>query len=146
MVDRLQIEDDSRNKVNMTKNIVVLSKPFIKRIENGYYVGRLLHEMSQTYEARTGRPLLIPNELQSIDAESPAWNAQQWQLIFDALEQYQLPLSQKKRDLILKTTSTQTLLEIVDALFEIDNSAAAQTSAATKRKLEIKIIKTPLVK
>lgn len=86
MVDRLQIEDDSRNKVNMTKNIVVLSKPFTKRIENGHYVGRLLHEMSHTYESRTGRQLLVPSELQAIDAESPGWNAQQWQLIFDALE------------------------------------------------------------
>jgi hypothetical protein len=45
MVDRLQMEDDSRNKVNMTKNTVSLSKHFLKRIENGHYIGRLCNEM-----------------------------------------------------------------------------------------------------
>jgi hypothetical protein len=55
MVDRLAIEDDSRNKVNMAKNAVLLSKPFIRRIDNGHYMGRLLHLMQQTYESRVGR-------------------------------------------------------------------------------------------
>lgn len=39
MVDRLKIEDDTRNKVNMAKNTVGLSKPFVKRLENGFYIG-----------------------------------------------------------------------------------------------------------
>ena len=49
MVDRLGIEDDTRNKVNMTNNNVTLGKPFIKRIENGHYMGRLLADMYTTY-------------------------------------------------------------------------------------------------
>lgn len=39
LVDRLKIEDDSKNKVNMTKNQVTLSKVFLKKCENGLYIG-----------------------------------------------------------------------------------------------------------
>lgn len=49
MVDRLAIEDDSRNKVNMQKNSVLLSKPFVKKLDNGHYAGRLLNLMRQTF-------------------------------------------------------------------------------------------------
>ena len=45
LIDRLKIEDDSRNKVNMTKNQVTLSKPFLKKCENGLYLGQLLTEI-----------------------------------------------------------------------------------------------------
>jgi len=50
LVDRLTIDDDPRNKVNKAQNSVTLSKPFIKKIENGHYIGRLMREMYQTYE------------------------------------------------------------------------------------------------
>ena len=49
MVDRLGIEDGTRNKVNMTNNSVTLGKPFIKKVENGHYVGRLLKDMYPTF-------------------------------------------------------------------------------------------------
>lgn len=42
IIDRLEIEDDSRNKVNKSKNQVTLSKSFLKKCENGQYIGRLL--------------------------------------------------------------------------------------------------------
>ncbi len=55
MVDRLQIEDDTRNKVNKTTNIVTLSKPFQKKIENGFYISRLLNEIYPTFSKRSDK-------------------------------------------------------------------------------------------
>jgi hypothetical protein len=55
LVDRLKIEDDSRNKVNMTKNQVTLSKPFLKKCENGLYLGQLLNEIYPTYSNRVDK-------------------------------------------------------------------------------------------
>ena len=52
LLDRLKIEDDPRNKVNMSKNQVALSKNFLKMCENGMYPGRLLIEMYPTYSNR----------------------------------------------------------------------------------------------
>ena len=74
MVDRLEIEDDSRNKVNMTNNSVALSKPFIKRIENGHYVGRLLADMHPTFSKRTEKNFAVPTSLADIDPEAAAYN------------------------------------------------------------------------
>lgn len=36
MVDRLQLEDDPRNKVNANKSTVTCSKPMLLRLTNGY--------------------------------------------------------------------------------------------------------------
>ena len=70
MVDRLKIEDDTRNKVNMAKNTVGLSKPFIKRLENGFYIGQLLQEIHPTYMNRSGKQFELPQALTEIDPES----------------------------------------------------------------------------
>lgn len=45
MVDRLQIEDDPRNKVNRIKNSVAFSKDLTTKIQNGFYLGLLLKNM-----------------------------------------------------------------------------------------------------
>lgn len=42
LVDRLSMEDDSRNKVNMSKNTVALSKPYLLNIETGSYIAKLM--------------------------------------------------------------------------------------------------------
>lgn len=70
MVDRLGIEDDTRNKVNMTRNNVVLGRPFIKRLENGHYVGRLLNDMYQTYSQRTDKQFELSPGISEVEAES----------------------------------------------------------------------------
>jgi hypothetical protein len=61
MVDRLKIADDTKNKVNKVTNLVTLSKPFLKKCENGHFIGKLLREMYATYSNRTSRSFKIPN-------------------------------------------------------------------------------------
>lgn len=120
MVDRLGIEDDTRNKVNMTKNCVALGKPFIKKVENGYYMGRLLSDMYPTFSKRSDKQFAIPYSLQEMDPEGPIYNQNQWDVLFGVLAKYGCDLGQKRRDIILQTFKTENLLEIVDCLFEID--------------------------
>ena len=96
MVDRLQMEDDSRNKVNMTKNTVSLSKHFLKRIENGHYIGRLCNEMYQTYTKRSGKTFSIPQEINDIDPETAVFHAPTWAVIFDTLSEFGIALSKQK--------------------------------------------------
>ncbi len=60
LIDRLKIEDDSRNKVNMTKNQVTLSKPFLKKCENGLYLGQLLTEIYSTHSKRVNKQFTVP--------------------------------------------------------------------------------------
>ena len=86
MVDRLQIEDDSRNKVNKTKNSVTLSKDLITKIQTGYFLGLLLKNMYQTFESRTGKTFQIPSQLTEIDPKSKdIFNEGTWRIIFETL-------------------------------------------------------------
>jgi len=66
MVDRLQIADDTKNKVNKVTNLVTLSKPFLKKCENGHFIGRLLREMYATYSNRTSRSFKLPNSVTDV--------------------------------------------------------------------------------
>lgn len=74
MVDRLKIADDTKNKVNKVTNLVTLSKPFLKKCENGHFIGKLLREMYATYSNRTSRSFKIPNSVTDVSAESDPFN------------------------------------------------------------------------
>lgn len=47
-------------------------------------------------------------------------------------------LNAKRREIILTTHNTLSIIELIDALFEIDNSPVGQLGNATKRKLDIR--------
>jgi hypothetical protein len=82
MLDRLQIEDDTRNKVNKTNNNVVLGKPFTKRVENGHYIGRLLTLMYPTFAQRSGKTFSLPAQLTEIEPEAGTYSRAIWMPIF----------------------------------------------------------------
>jgi hypothetical protein len=54
------------------------------------------------------------------------------------LHQFGVELNAKRREILLATHNTMSILELIDALFEIDSSPVGQLGNATKRKLEIK--------
>jgi hypothetical protein len=74
LVDRLKIADDTKNKVNKVTNLVTLSKPFLKKCENGHYIGKLLREMYATYSNRTGKSFRLTNAVTDISSELEAFN------------------------------------------------------------------------
>ncbi len=122
LVDRLKIEDDSRNKVNMTKNQVTLSKPFLKKCENGLYLGQLLSEMYSTYSNRVEKQFSVPSAVTEINIETPVFNQPVWKNIFDGLAMYGCKVDPAKQDQIVKMAKTDQVIELFDCMFEIDNS------------------------
>jgi hypothetical protein len=55
------------------------------------------------------------------------------------LFQFGIKLEPNKQEILVKTSNTQIVLDIVEALWEIDNSNTGQLGQAMKRKLGIKI-------
>lgn len=74
LVDRLKIADDTKNKVNKVTNLVTLSKPFLKKCENGHYLGKLLREMYATYSNRTGKSFKMTNVVTDIPSDLEPFN------------------------------------------------------------------------
>jgi hypothetical protein len=122
LIDRLKIEDDSRNKVNMTKNQVTLSKPFLKKCENGLYLGQLLTEIYATHSKRVNKQFAIPQSVTEITLETPAFSQPVWKHIFEGLAMYGCKIEPSKQDQILKMAKTDQVIELFDCLFEIDSS------------------------
>ena len=143
LVDRLKIEDDSRNKVNMSKNQVTLSKNFLKLCENGAYIGRLLAEMYPTFSNRIEKQFMLPPAVSDIGIETPPFNQPVWKNIFEGLSQFGCRIEAAKQDQIVKMAKTDQVLELFECLFEIDNSPNGQISAATKRRVGIKTNQPP---
>ena len=54
MVDRLAIEDDSRNKVNPETETVSMSEPLSESVRDGTIFAKLMAEMHRTFTMRTG--------------------------------------------------------------------------------------------
>lgn len=123
MVDRLNLEDDTKNKVNKVTNFVQLSKNFLKKCENGYYLGRLLKQMYATFSNRTAKSFNVPLIVTEINPDAASFNAQTWKIIFDVLAQYGCKIEASKQDIIVKSSNTDIILDIIEALYEIDNSS-----------------------
>ena len=73
-----------------------VSKPFIKKIENGHYLGRLMREMYQTFESRTNKQFRIPDEIANVDPEAKAWQANKLTNVFEMLGEYGIALPKQK--------------------------------------------------
>lgn len=126
LVDRLQLEDDPKNKVNMAKGTVKVSTALQNRITNGMYIARLLREMTNTYQSRSGNQVSLDPALSQIKDNDKAFKPQNWQLIFNQLEQFNIFIEPKKQEAIVKNLRLDLALEVVDVLFDIDNSPSGE--------------------
>lgn len=53
IVDRLELEDDPRNKVNSESQTVSIGKVMAGKLRNGFLVSKLLQKMQSTFTKRT---------------------------------------------------------------------------------------------
>ena len=96
MVDRLNLEDDPKNKVNMAKNSVIYSKVLVQKINNGSFVARLLNLMTPTYQQRTGKEMQLSNNLSAINENDKSFQAENWKLLFQELPKFGINVEAKK--------------------------------------------------
>ena len=66
LVDRLNMEDDPANKVNVQKETVILSNNLRDGVRSGEILQKLLEQMHVTYIKRTEKPF----SLKKIDAKT----------------------------------------------------------------------------
>jgi hypothetical protein len=66
MIDRGDIEDDQRNKVEMEQSRVRLHREHAQRIENAYYVGKIMHVIRKTIIKKSKKPFTLDPNLHSM--------------------------------------------------------------------------------
>lgn len=114
LVDRLNLQDDPKNKVNMGKNTVACSKQLQTSIANGFYVARLLNEMHLTYQSRSEKNFQLGAGLREIMETDKPFLAKNWQALWPELEKFGLVVDDKKRQSMIKNVRSDLAVEILD--------------------------------
>lgn len=79
--------------------------------------------MYPTFSNRSDKTFTIPPAVTDLTDEVPTYNPTVWKNLFEVLAQFGCKLDPSKQDVILKTTKQESVIDILDCLFEIDNSA-----------------------
>jgi len=65
-IDRGDFEDDQRNKVDMEIQKVQMHREHSQKLENGYYVGKMMHVIRKTIIKKTKKPFTIDPNLANL--------------------------------------------------------------------------------
>ena len=65
-IDRGDFEDDQRNKVDMEIQKVQMHREHSQKLENGYYVGKMMHVIRKTIIKKTKKPFNIDPNLTNL--------------------------------------------------------------------------------
>jgi len=65
-IDRGDFEDDQRNKVDMEIQKVSMHREHSQKLENGYYVGKMMHVIRKTIIKKTKKPFTIDPSLANL--------------------------------------------------------------------------------
>ena len=96
MIDRGDFEDDQRNKVEIDKSRVRLHRDHGARIENGFYIGKLMHVIRRTIIKMSKKPFnLDPNLTIMKDSMSTATREYNWGLIVQELKKFSIRLTKE---------------------------------------------------
>ena len=66
MIDRGDLEDDNRNSVDVARQRVKLYREHSQRLENGYYIGKLMHLIRKTIIKKSKKPFTLDPALNNL--------------------------------------------------------------------------------
>ena len=74
------------------------------------------------------------NKLNKIKEDDKPFKAAQWTIVFDQLEKFNLHYDKSRRNQIVSTQASGQILEILNTLFDIDNSPTGERQAVVAPK------------
>ena len=66
MIDRGDLEDDQRNKVEIEQQRVKLHREYSQRLENAFYIARLMQVIRKTIIKKSKKPFTLDASLNSL--------------------------------------------------------------------------------
>ena len=98
MVDRAEIDDDQRNQVNIDKQKVMLYKDHSAKIENGVYMGKIMHAIRKTILKKSRKPFTLDPALANLKDQSiKSVKEFNWNLVISELKKFNIKTSKDKK-------------------------------------------------
>ena len=127
LVDRLEMSDDPRNKVNVDSQTVSLGKEMSNSLKNGFLFGKLLQKMQSTYIKRTKKYFHFSNEMLEMKDNDRVGNRKtNWGYLFSEMKHYGVELDQNQQQKI-NDGNVKSVCQLLDQLFETDNTPAGNS-------------------
>ena len=114
LVDRLNMDDNPSNKVNVQTESVTLCDSLQNEIRSGELIQKLIGQMHVTYIKRTEKPFT----LKTIGAKS---DKERWNGLFNQLQSFGVDLDANAQGKLLGGDDRQ-IDQLITDLFDIDNS------------------------
>jgi hypothetical protein len=120
MIDRLEKEDDPRNKVDKERNTVTFHKQTASSIKSGYLFSKLLLEMYPTFRKRTKKSFVLEAGVPNIkDNNQLKIKQQNWDILTKAMEPFGVKIDdQRKQDFV--DGKNEQISDLLGELAEID--------------------------
>ena len=98
MIDRGDFEDDQRNKVDIEKQKVKLFKEHAQRIENGFYIGKLMLVIRKTIIKKSKKPFTLDPLLASLqDFATTNAKTYNWNIISSELKKFNIRVTKEQK-------------------------------------------------
>jgi hypothetical protein len=98
MIDRGDFEDDQRNKVEIDKSRVKLHIDHRQRIENGFYIGKIMNVIRKTIIKMSKKPFTLdPNLTIMKDLTSSATREYNWNLVTQELKKFNIRITKEQK-------------------------------------------------
>mgnify|MGYP001449155474 CR=1 FL=1 len=98
MIDRGDFEDDQRNKVDVEKQKVKLFREHAQRIENGFYIGKLMLAIRKTIIKKSKKPFTLDPLLANLqDFATTNAKTYNWNIIGTELKKFNIKLTKDQK-------------------------------------------------
>ena len=117
MLDRGDFEDDQKNQVDIANQRVRLTREHGHRLENGLYIGKLMHAIRKTIIKKSKKPFTLDPTLSNLkDQTTSAAKEYNWNLIVSELKKFNMKYNKEQKDQIIKETRHSLIIDILQKL------------------------------
>jgi len=135
MIDRLGMEDDTRNKVNKDRKVVQLSKNMTASLVNGYFFSKLLSEIHPTFIKRTRKNFTLdPGVTEMKDNNAVKSRQANWDVIQKAVPKFGVMMLNDKKKKEIVEQNMDSVRELISELQRVDTQAPVKQLLVKERK------------
>mmetsp|Transcript_29405 Transcript_29405/g.44467 ORF Transcript_29405/g.44467 Transcript_29405/m.44467 type:complete len:133 (+) Transcript_29405:18-416(+) len=121
MIDRGDFEDDQRNQVDVSKQRVKLYREHGQRLENGFYIGKLMHAIRKTIIKKSRKPFTLDPVLANLKDQSTLTAREyNWNFVIAELRKFNIKVSSATKQGIIQEAKHGMVVDLLRKLQEYD--------------------------
>ncbi len=98
MIDRGDLQDDQRNRVEIDHQRVKLHREYSTLVENAFYIGQLMHVIRKSIIKKSKKPFNLDPQLNNLkESSSQAARQYNWDITASELKKFNIKLTKEQK-------------------------------------------------